>query len=157
LDSYLFLKFIHILSAVVVAGTGAGIAFFMFMANRSENAQAIYVTTKHVVLADWVFTTPAVIVQFVTGLLLMERLGYSYTSEWFYWVIGLFIFIGLCWVPVLRIQYRLRDIAGSSLDNHEILPEFKKLMRIWTVLGIPAFAAIIVMFWMMVFKPYSVI
>jgi len=93
----------------------------------------------------------------VTGLLLMNRLGYSYTSEWFYWVIGLLIFIGLCWVPVLRIQYRLRDIAGSSLDNPEIHPEFKRLVRLWTALGVAAFSAIIVMFWMMVFKPYSVI
>jgi len=75
LDSYLLLKLIHILSAVVVAGTGTGIAFFMFMANRSSNVAAIAVTAHHVVLADWVFTTPAVIAQFVSGVLLMLKLG----------------------------------------------------------------------------------
>ena len=33
LDNYLLLKMIHILSAVIIAGTGTGIAFFMFMAS----------------------------------------------------------------------------------------------------------------------------
>ena len=116
MDTYLTLKLIHILAAVVVTGTGAGIAFFMFMANRSNNPQAIYVTAKTVILGDWIFTTPAVITQFVTGLLLMNKLGYSYSSNWFYSVIGLFVFIGICWLPVLRIQYQLKNIAAQSVN-----------------------------------------
>ncbi len=157
MDSYLLLKLIHILSAVVIAGTGAGIAFFMFMASRSNNPQAIYTTTKHVVLGDWIFTAPAVVAQLITGMMLMKKLNYSFSSEWFYWVIGLFILIGICWLPVVRIQYRLRDLAKSSVDNNEVSPEFKKLMRIWTLLGIPAFTAILIIFWLMVFKPFPVI
>ncbi len=157
LDSYLLLKLLHILSAVVVAGTGAGIAFFLFMANRSNNPDAIYITSKHVILADWIFTTPAVIIQFVTGLLLMQKLGYSFTSVWFFSVIGLFLFIGLCWLPVLRIQYKLHQLAGESLEQQHISRDFKRLMRIWTALGIPAFAAILVIFWLMVFKPLPVV
>ena len=74
---------LHILSVVVVAGTGTGIAFFMFMASRSSNVTAMAVTARHVVLADWIFTAPAVVIQFVTGVLLMMRLGYSFTSTWF--------------------------------------------------------------------------
>ncbi len=157
MDSYLWLKFLHILSAVVVTGTGAGIAFFMFMANRSNNPQAIYVTARHVILGDWIFTTPAVLTQLVTGLLLMENRGYSFSSPWFYWVIGLFIFIGLCWLPVLRIQYRLRDMAEVMAARGEVVPHFKKQIRLWTLLGIPAFSAILVIFWLMIFKPLAVI
>ncbi len=157
MDSYLLLKLIHILSAVVITGTGAGIAFFMFMANRSNNPQAIYTTTKHVVLADWIFTAPAVLTQLITGIMLMKKLNYSFSSEWFIWVIGLFILIGICWLPVVRIQYRLRDLAKDSVDNNEVSPEFKRLMRIWTLLGIPAFTAILIIFWLMVFKPFPVV
>jgi len=153
LDSYLLLKLIHILAAVVVTGTGAGIAFFMFMANRSNDPQAIYVTAKTVILGDWIFTTPAVITQLVTGFLLMNKLGYSYTSNWFYLVIGLFFFIGVCWLPVLRIQYQLKNMAEKSLESDEVTPEFKKLMKIWALLGIPAFLSILVIFYLMVFKP----
>ena len=157
MDSYLWLKLIHILSAVVLTGTGAGIAFFMFMANRSNNAQAIYITARHVVLADWLFTTPAVVTQFVSGLLLMNKLGYSYSSTWFYTVISLFIFIGLCWLPVVRIQYRLRAMAADSAQSGVVSDAFKQLMKRWTLLGIPAFAAILLIFWLMVFKPLAVV
>lgn len=157
MDNYLLLKLIHILSAVVVAGTGMGIAFFMFMANRSSNVEAIAVTARHVVLADWIFTAPAVVLQLVTGLLLMMRLGYSFTSTWFFLVIALFIFIGVCWIPVIMIQYKLKALADASLKKGALDPEFKKVMRLWTALGVPAFGSILVIFWLMVFKPFSVV
>jgi uncharacterized membrane protein len=148
---------IHIVCAVVVAGTGTGIAFFMFMANRSSNLSAIAVTARHVVLADWIFTAPAVVIQFVTGTLLMLGLGYSFASVWFYWVIALFLFIGLCWIPVIVIQYKLKAIADSSLAAGVLDPRFQKMMRLWVMLGVPAFLSILVMFWLMVFKPFPVV
>ncbi|GAA3578361.1 DUF2269 family protein [Marinobacter xestospongiae] len=157
MDNYLLLKLVHILSAVVVAGTGTGIAFFMFMANRSGNVAALAVTTRHVVLADWLFTAPAVVTQAVTGVLLMDRLGYAFTSAWFLLVGSLFGFIGLCWLPVIAIQYRLRSLAEQALTTGVPAPGFHRLMRYWTALGIPAFAAIVVLFWLMVFKPLPVV
>ncbi len=156
MEHYLILKLIHILAAVVVTGTGAGIAFFMFMANRSNNPQAIYVTAQHVILGDWLFTTPAVIIQIITGVYLMNIQGYSFSAPWFYWVMGLLSFIGLCWLPVLRIQYKLRELAKMSLTSKQVSSEFKSLMRTWTLLGIPAFTAILAIFWLMVFKPFPV-
>lgn len=147
---------IHILSAAVVAGTGTGIAFFMYMASRSSNIAAIAVTARHVVLADWLFTAPAVATQFVTGVLLMYKLGYSFSSTWFYLVIALFLFIGICWLPVLMIQYRLKSLAEASLVSGQLNPDFKKLMRYWFTLGIPAFASVLIIFWLMVFKPFPV-
>jgi uncharacterized membrane protein len=157
MEYYLILKLVHILAAVVVTGTGAGIAFFMFMANRSNNPQAIYITAKHVILGDWIFTAPAVIIQIVTGVILMNMRGYSFASPWFYWVLGLFVFIGVCWLPVLKIQYKLRELAKVSLEANEVTPQFKSLMKTWTLLGIPAFAAILGIFWLMVFKPFALV
>lgn len=157
MDNYLLLKMIHILSAVVLTGTGAGIAFFMFMASRTSNVAAIAVTARHVVLADWLFTAPAVVVQLVTGVLLMLRLGYSFTSTWFLWVIALFVFIGACWVPVVFIQYRLKSLANVSLSTGVIEPRFITLMKLWTVLGVPAFISILIIFWLMVFKPLPLV
>lgn len=160
MNSYFLLKYLHILSAVTVAGTGAGIAFFMLMASRSKHLSHVAITAKYVVLADWVFTTPAVIMQFVTGVLLMNRLGYSYSSSWFFAVIGLFIFIGFCWLPVVVIQYRLKYLTEKALVNDDISPDFAakfaRLMRWWVGLGIPAFLAILVIFWLMIAKPLNV-
>ncbi len=157
MDYYLTIKMIHILAAVVVAGTGTGIAFFMFMVSRSENIQAIAMITKHVVLADWVFTFPAVVVQFITGLMLVNLLDYSYTSLWFITVISLFIFIGVCWLPVIYLQYRLKHYADLAIEEGVLSESFKKTMKLWTVLGVPAFIAILIVFWLMIFKPLSVV
>lgn len=157
MDNYLLLKLIHIISATVLAGTGTGTAFFMFMANRSKDIATIAVTAKHVVIADWIFTAPAVIVQFVTGVLLMKRLGYSFASEWFFTVLALFIFVGICWLPVVYIQYKLRDTAQQALQTGLLGKNFKKLIRIWTLLGIPAFSAVLVIFWLMVYKPLPIV
>jgi len=157
LDNYLLLKLIHILSAVVIAGTGTGIAFFMFMANRSSNVAAITITARHVILADWVFTAPAVLTQFVSGVLLMMNLEYSFTSTWFYLVVSLFIFIGVCWIPVVLIQYKLKTLAEHSLITGVLDPRFRKMMRLWTALAVPAFISVLVIFWLMVFKPFSVV
>jgi uncharacterized membrane protein len=153
MDYYLVIKMIHILAAVVVAGTGTGIAFFMYMASRSNNIQAIAVTTKHVVLADWIFTFPAVIVQMVTGMMLVNLLNYAYTSLWFLAVIGLFFFIGACWLPVIYLQYRLKHYADQAIKEGVLSDSFRKTMKLWTALGIPAFVALLVVFWLMVFKP----
>jgi uncharacterized membrane protein len=157
MDNYLLLKMIHILSAVVLMGTGAGIAFFMFMASRTANVAAIAITARHVVLADWLFTAPAVVIQLVSGVLLMLKLGYSFTSTWFLWVIALFTFIGACWIPVVFIQYRLKSLANIALSTGVLDPNFISLMRLWTVLGIPAFISILIIFWLMVFKPLAVV
>jgi uncharacterized membrane protein len=157
MDNYLALKMIHILSAVVVTGTGAGIAFFMFMASRSNNINAIAVTARHVVLADWLFTAPAVIVQFVSGVLLMDVLGYSYTSKWFFTVMALFLFIGTCWIPVVFMQYKLKGLADLSMISGVLDPKFRMMMRYWTALGVPAFISVLIIFWLMVFKPLPLV
>lgn len=155
MDSYLVLKLLHIISAVVVAGTGFGIAFFMFMASRSNDPRAIAVTARHVVLADRLFTAPAIALQLISGLLLMRILGYSFASPWFAAVIGLYALVAACWIPVLFIQRRMRNLAGELGANEAVQHEFHDLMRKWTVLGIVAFTAVLVLFWMMVFKPLS--
>lgn len=157
MDSYFLLRLLHILSAIVVMGTGAGIAFFMFMAYRSKNISAIIVTARNVILGDWLFTFPAVITQFVTGLWLMEKLNYSYTSTWFYWVIGLFVFIGACWIPVIRIQYLLFAQAKLSLSQGKLSAKFSRYMTWWISLGIPAFLAILALLFIMIFKPFPIV
>ncbi|TNC83859.1 MAG: hypothetical protein CSH37_12750 [Thalassolituus sp.] len=152
MDSYFLLKMLHVLSATVLTGTGTGIAFFMFITWRSGNTEALQVTTRHVVLADWIFTTPAVIIQLATGFLLANRLGISMLSPWILTVIGLFVFIGCCWLPVVWIQYRLRALASEEQFSQE---QFNRYMRLWTALGIPAFTTLLVIYWLMIFKPLA--
>lgn len=151
---YLLLKWIHIISATILFGTGIGSAFYMFMANRRGDIAGIHFATRHVVIADWLFTTPAIIIQFSTGIGLAHLMGYPLTQGWVLWALILFIFIGACWVPVVRMQIRMRDMATQALMTGEPLPDrYWKLDRWWITLGSLAFPAMILVFYLMVFRP----
>ena len=143
---YLWIKLVHILSATILFGTGLGTAFFMFKANLSKNDQAMRITTNTVVMADWIFTTPAVVIQLATGLWLTRELNIPFDSSWFITVVALYALVGICWIPVVWIQIRIRNLiaAGESRDSYQ------KLMRIWVALGVPAFSSVILIFYLMV-------
>lgn len=154
MENYFLLKLVHILSATLLFGTGLGTAFFMWMANRSGNVQAIAITSRHVVLADWLFTTPAVILQPLTGWLLMQRLGMDFGQAWLQLALALYLLAGACWLPVVWIQLQLRELAQASAGAGKALPDrYHRLMGAWFWLGWPAFAAVMATFWLMVFKP----
>jgi len=148
MNLYLWVKLVHILSATILFGTGMGTAFFMLKAYLSRNEQAMQVTTNTVVMADWLFTTPAVVLQLVTGLWLTSRLNIPFDSPWFIAVIALFLFVGLCWVPVVCIQIRIRNLIADGRPRDD----YRKLMRAWVALGVPAFASVIGIFYLMVAK-----
>ncbi|WP_339746670.1 DUF2269 domain-containing protein [uncultured Maricaulis sp.] len=151
---YLILKTLHILSAGVLFGSGAAIAFFMLMAWRSGDAPGFALASKHVVLADWIFTTTAVIAQPLTGIALAQLAGWPLTAPWLLMSYGLYIFIGICWLPVVWIQLRVRRLMGEAVTAGEPVPDrVHRLMRIWFALGWPAFAALIAIFVLMVSRP----
>jgi uncharacterized membrane protein len=148
------LRWAHILGAAVLIGTGAGIAFFMLMAHRTRDAKIIAHTASVVVIADWIFTASAVVAQPVTGLLLAHAMGWSLGEFWIVASIGLYVFIGLFWLPVVWIQQRLRDLARTAAEKGETLPEaYFRLYGVWFVCGFPAFAAILAIVWLMVARP----
>ncbi len=155
----MFLKSIHIIAATIVTGTGTGIAFFMLLAMRSDNLPTMISVSRFVIIADWVFTAPAVVIQIITGLYLAELLNISYSSAWFLSVIGVFIFIGVCWIPVIFIQYKIHYLLVNKIvETQNILTsnkQLKNLFMLWIALGIPAFSAILIMFWLMIFKPLA--
>lgn len=151
---YLALKWLHILSATLLYGTGLGSAFYKFMADRSGNLQAIAQTNKVVVLADWCFTTPTVILQPVTGIWLAHLAGYPLTSSWLVVSMLLYSVAGLCWLPVVRLQIRMKMLALEAVSHDRPLdPRYTRLTRAWFWLGVPAFIALVLVYVLMVFKP----
>lgn len=152
--TYEIIKIIHIIGASVLFGTGLGIAFFMFMAYRSKNVEAISITGSHVVLADFIFTAVAVMVQPITGGILVALQGYSWSDMWIWASLGLYVFIGLCWLPVVWLQMRMKDMANQAAQSGEDLdPRYHKYFRTWFILGWPAFLAVIGIFALMVIRP----
>lgn len=151
---YLTIKWLHILSSTLLFGTGLGIAFFLWLAHRGGDARVIAATARTVVIADACFTAPAVITQFATGLWLVHTLGLPYSQPWIALALVLFGFVGLCWLPVLWLQWRARDLAAQAAAAGTPLPaEYHRVMRWWFWLGWPAFLSVLAIFWLMVTKP----
>ena len=151
---YLLIRMAHILGACVLLGTGAGIAFFMLMAHSTRDPKLIAHTAQIVVIADLVFTATAVLLQPITGALMAGSLGYPLLHGWVGAALILYVVTGLCWLPVVAIQIRLRDLARDAATRGEDLPPlYDRLFGIWFALGIPAFAAVLGIVWLMVARP----
>lgn len=148
------LRWLHIIGATVLLGTGAGIAFFMLMAHRSGDAKIIAHTAKTVVLADFLFTTTAVIAQPITGALLAREIGWSLSEGWIALSLALYVVTGVFWLPVVWIQMQMRDLAITAAHDRAPLPErYHRLFRIWFICGFPAFAAVLAILWLMITRP----
>ena len=152
--TYLWVKWVHILASTLLFGTGLGIAFFMWLAHLRGDVRVIAATARTVVIADACFTAPAVVVQLGTGLWLTQLLGLPMDVFWVKTALVLFFVIGACWLPVLWLQVRARDLAARALaDGTPLPPAYYRAMRMWFWLGWPAFISVIVIFWLMVMKP----
>ena len=152
---YLLLKFVHVLGAVVMLGTGTGIAFFMLMAHRTGEPAFIARTARVVVMADAIFTASAVILQPVTGYLLVLATGRSLLEPWVLLSLAFYLGAGVFWLPVVWIQMKLRDLAAVAAANGTALPaEYHRYFRIWFAFGIPGFGFTMAILWLMIAKPF---
>ena len=148
------LRWLHVIGATVLLGTGAGIAFFVLMAHRTRDPHLIAHVAGTVIVADTLFTATAVIAQPATGLLLARETGWALTEGWVSLSIALYAVTGLFWLPVVWIQIRLRDLARQAARTGvDLPPEYDRQFRIWFVCGIPAFLAVLTILWLMLTRP----
>ncbi|MEJ2403956.1 MAG: DUF2269 domain-containing protein [Candidatus Thiodiazotropha sp.] len=154
MNEYLLVKWIHILSATLLFGTGLGSAFYKWLTDRSGDIHAIAVTNRLVVIADWLITTPTVLIQPISGLWLLHLMDISLNQGWVILTIILYVIAGICWLPVVWLQIRMRDMAQEACQrNIKLEGQYQHLADIWFMLGVPAFTAMVVIYFLMVFKP----
>jgi uncharacterized membrane protein len=151
---YFIIKYLHVLGAIIILGTGTGIAFFMLMAHRSRDPAFIVRTAAIVVIADMLFTLSAVILQPVTGGWLMALSATSLAERWLMTSLGLYAVAGLFWIPVIFMQIEMRDLARTAVAKQEPLPpRYFRLFRRWFLFGIPGFGSVMIILWLMIAKP----
>lgn len=94
------------------------------------------------------------VVQLASGLWLVHLLGLPLAVFWVRSALLLFFVVGACWLPVLWLQLRARDLARQAVADGTVLPAaYYRVMRGWFWLGWPAFLGVIAIFWLMVMKP----
>lgn len=154
MTEYFVLKYLHIIGATVLLGTGAGIAFFMLLAHRTRNASVVVAVARIVVISDYLFTATAVVAQPLTGWLLAREAGYSLSEDWIVLSLILYVVTGLFWLPVVWMQARMRNLAQLAADEGSPLPaSYHLLFRWWFAFGFPAFASVLAIFWLMIARP----
>jgi uncharacterized membrane protein len=154
MTTYMLLKLAHILSSVLLVGTGFGSAFYLFFVHRTQNIQAIAAVSRLVVRADYWFTTPAIIIQPLTGLAMASMAGITLTQNWLLWTLALYALAGACWLPVVWLQIRMAKMATTALTQEAPLPaHYWRYARYWERLGYPAFIAMLGVYGLMVLKP----
>lgn len=151
---YQIVKWLHIMSSTLLFGTGLGSAYYMFFTSLTRHPPLVATVVRYVVRADWMFTAPTVIFQPLSGLYLMHLAGYPLSSTWIMWSIALYVLAGVCWLPVVWMQIRMRDMAeDASRHNDPLPPRYWRFLWIWTSLGVVAFVSLVIVFYLMVAKP----
>ena len=154
MDLFLLIKTLHVIGAAVLFGTGAGIAFFMLMANRTRDPALIAHVAGTVVIADLLFTASAIVVQPLTGIALASLEGQPLFRGWIGLSLMLYLVAGAFWLPVVFIQLRMRDLARTAAAQGAVLPaRYHRLYQVWFAFGFPAFASVLGIIWLMVAKP----
>lgn len=147
----ILVKYVHVLSSTLLFGTGIGTAFYLLVASLNRDARVIAVVARYVVIADWLFTATTIVIQPVTGLYLAHRLQIPLGTPWLYWSLVAFVFAALCWLPVVWLQMRLRDIAVQAAEAGQELPaRYGAYLGCWAALGVPALVSFLAIFFMMV-------
>ena len=150
---YLSLKALHLLSMVVLFGTGLGSAWYKWMADRGGNVSHIARTNKQVVLADWLFTTPTIVIQPLTGIGMLLIMGIPFSTPWVMASLLLYALAGACWLPVVWLQIRMQRLSALADESGDALgKQYWRYARTWLWLGVPAFTSMVLIVLMMVFK-----
>jgi uncharacterized membrane protein len=156
MNDYLLVKTLHILSATFLFGTGVGSAFYLFTASLGREPRVVASIARWVVIGDWLFTATTIVAQPLTGVWLAHRLGMPLHAAWLGWSIVLYVFATLCWLPVVWLQVRMRDLAQAAVRDGTPLPAaYWRCFRWWTALGFPALFAFLAIYWLMVAKPFD--
>lgn len=151
---YLIVKWLHILASTLLFGTGIGSAFYLFFASLGRQPHAVAFVTRYVIKADWLFTTPTIVLQPISGFYLAYLAGIPLDTKWIVWSVVLYVVAVACWLPVVWLQYRMRNAAHqAAVHETDLPPRYWRDFRRWVSLGFPALFAFIAVFYLMVAKP----
>jgi uncharacterized membrane protein len=151
---YMIAKWLHVLSSTLLFGTGLGSAYYMYCASRTRDPRVVASVVRQVVIADWLFTATTIVFQPLSGLYMMHLAQIPLGTRWIWWSFVLYFVAGACWLPVVWLQIRMRRLAEDAVQRNTALPaQYTSYLRAWVTLGIPAFVALVIVFYLMVAKP----
>jgi uncharacterized membrane protein len=149
LTLYTFLKFLHVLLAIVAVGFNASYGIWLSRAARSPESYRF--TLRGVKFLDDRIANPAYGLLLVTGLSMVWVGDLSLTQLWLELAIALYVVLVLVglfgYTPTLRDQIRVLDEQGAASA------EFQRLSKRGAMLGVLLGVIVVVIVFLMVTKP----
>ncbi|MBR0713992.1 DUF2269 domain-containing protein [Bradyrhizobium liaoningense] len=150
---YPILKLLHIMSATILFGGGIFAALLGTIVFGSKKVKVIAEVGPHIVKVESYLTVLSALAQIITGWWMASLAGFPVWTGWLGWALVLFCIAGLCWIPGVWLQHRMVDLCKKASETSSELPAvYHELFKNWTFLGLPSTAAMIGIFYLMVFK-----
>jgi uncharacterized membrane protein len=158
MDEALLLQIVlvlHIGSAMLLAGNLITSAFWKVRADRSGNLEAIAMTSRAVLLADYAFTLPGLAVLLLSGIVMVGITSWSRFQEtWLAVSLLLLILTALIWLlRLLPLELRMRRMSREAVDGGALDPAYARVSRQWAMFGGIATTIVIVILFLMVIRP----
>lgn len=154
MDAYTIVKTVHIVSGVILFGTGLGAAFFFLAAHRSSDLATRRFAARTSVRVHALFGLPALVVQPLSGIFLVEHAADHPFELWLSASYCAFLLACLCWTGAAYVQLRMARMLEAQANGHELDAHlYRKLLNLWFLLGWPAFLIFLLIFWLMVAEP----
>ncbi len=146
---------IHILAAVIFMGNIITAAFWKTRADRSGSLEAIALTTRAVLQADYVFTGPGIVLLLITGIWMVGLTDFARFQEpWLGGSLFLLIVTGIIWAGILLpLQIRLARLAREGAASGALDPNYRRASRQWAMFGGIATLLPVVILFLMVLRP----
>jgi uncharacterized membrane protein len=146
---------VHILAAIVFVGNIITAAFWKVRADRSGNLEAIALSTRAVLQADFAFTAPGILAVLGTGIAMAGITGWERFQEpWLALSFILFVITGFIWVAaLLPLQVRMARLARQSAAQGSLDPAYQRSSKLWAIFGGIATTLPIIILFLMVLRP----
>lgn len=144
-------KLVHLLGACLFVGNIVVSAFWKVMADRTGELAVMRFGVRLVNLTDALFTGVGATMLAVAGHALAGRWGGVGAQGWIVTSYALFAFSGALWIAVLvPIQIRQARLLRAAVDR--VPPQYRRLDRIWSTVGVVATLVPLPAVWMMLAK-----
>jgi len=154
MDTYLLLKTVHIIGAVLFLGNIIITGWWKSMANRTGHPEIIAFAQRQVTLTDFVFTAGGATLLFAAGMTNIILYDISMNTSWIAWGLGLFTLSGVIWGAILiPIQIKQAREAKQFTADTVISAQYWRRETLWYIFGITATILPLISMVFMVVKP----
>lgn len=128
---------LHVLGVLLMVGNIITAAFWKSRADRTGNPQIMHNAAKNVMVADYIFTIPGLVLIVLSGGMMTGGLGYSLTGlNWLTLSLGLFAVSGLIWLFILiPMQSKMIRLSADGIEKGNVSAAYRRASRNWTVYG----------------------